>query len=158
MLADGAAHDHVRAMTWRRSATLALAAAAMLATSVSPQLHAQGVAPATVLSGRCQYPDRVARFRQETSLILCDTVSISQEGDSATLDFSQRSWGSMMRFAGDMRDNRMTISRVFFRDGSSTAASGTCETFHSNGELSAVACLARTGTRSWAANFIRSRV
>ncbi|RDE07064.1 hypothetical protein DVW87_05250 [Sphingomonas aracearum] len=111
-----------------------------------------------VLSGRCQYSDRVARFRHETALILCDTVSISREQGAATIDFAQRSWGSMARFSGDMAGDRMTVSRVTLRNGASFAATGTCETFRTNRALSTVSCLARAGSRSWAANFLRSRL
>jgi hypothetical protein len=54
----------------------------------------------TAIDGRCQYPDRVAKYRNETALMLCDTLTINRSATSTTLDFSQRSWGSMARFTG----------------------------------------------------------
>lgn len=113
----------------------------------------------TVIDGRCQYPDQVARYRNETVLILCDTVKIGRDANTATLDFTQRSWGSMAQFTGDMAGNRMTVSRITLRDGQSIAATGTCEIFHGNdGRLSVISCLAKAGSRSIAANFVPSRV
>lgn len=141
-----------------RSATLTIAATAMIATTAPPRLHAQESTATRVISGRCEYPDRVARYRHETVLVMCDTVSISRRGGQATFNFSQRSWGSMIQFTGDISDNRMTVRRVSLRDGSSIAATGTCEIFNTSGQLSTVGCLARNGTRSWAANFTRSRI
>lgn len=130
----------------------------MLATTAPARLRAQESTAARVISGRCEYLERVARHRRETVLALCDTVSISRRGEQATFNFSRRSWGSVIQFTGDMSDDRMTVRRVSFRDGGSIAATGTCEIFSTNGELSIVSCLARNGTRSWAANFTRSRI
>ena len=89
---------------------------------------------------------------------MCDTVSISRRGEQATFNFSQGSWGSMIQFTGDISNDRMTVRRLSLRDGRSIAATGTCEIFDTGGELSTIGCLARNGTRSWAANFTRSRI
>jgi len=113
----------------------------------------------TVIEGRCQYPARVAKYRNETTLILCDTVTISRSTAGATLDFSQRSWGSMARFTGAMGGDKMTISHVTLRDGRRIAAAGMCEIFHRNdGKVSVISCLAKAGPRSVAANFKPSRL
>jgi hypothetical protein len=113
----------------------------------------------TVISGRCQYPDRVARYRNETALILCDTVTIGRSTTIATFDFTQRSWGSMARFTGEMPGDKMTLSQITLRDGRPVAATGTCEIFHQNdGRLSLISCLVKAGSRSIAANFVPSRL
>lgn len=134
-----------------------MAAAAALLVPPAP-LSAQAE-PKAVLSGRCQYPERAAQYRNETALILCDTASIERGSATATLDFSQRNWGSMAQFSGAMAGDRMTVSRVALRNGRSLAASGTCQIFYRDGgDISAISCLAKAGSRSIAANFAPSRL
>jgi hypothetical protein len=111
------------------------------------------------VSGRCAYPEKAARYAAETTLILCDTISIQRSAAQSTFDFRQRSWGSMARFSGPVSGERMTVSSLALRDGKVRAATGTCQVFYrSDGKLSAISCLARAGTRSIAANFIPSRL
>ena len=127
-------------------------AAAPLLVFPAP-LNAQAERKA-VISGRCQYSDRVAQYPNETALILCDTVSIDRGSATATLNFSQRSWGSTAQFSGGMSGKRMTVSRVALRDDGAVAATGTCEIFYrEEGHISAISCLAKAGSRSIAANF-----
>jgi hypothetical protein len=145
-------------MSRRRLAALPLAAITMLTIGAPMPLHAQTGAR-TELSGRCEYSDRVARFRHETALIVCDTASIERNEASATFDFRQRSWGSMARFSGPMEGNTMAVARVTLRDGRSVAATGTCEiVYRDNGQILTISCLARAGSRSVAANFVPSRL
>ena len=112
---------------------------------------------ATTLRGQCQYSEAVARFRDETSLVLCDSLAIDRGGDAATFGFSRGSWGSMLSFSGEMSGQRMTVSSVRLRSGRAVSATGTCEIFHIDGRPSMVACLARAGSRRYAANFRPSR-
>ncbi|MFN3474746.1 MAG: hypothetical protein ACK4ZW_11960 [Blastomonas sp.] len=115
--------------------------------------------PKTVIDGRCQYPEPVAQYRNETTLILCDTVKIDRSETITTLAFTRRSWGAMARFAGDMPGNKMTVSQITLRNGRSVAAKGTCEIFYRrDGSLAVISCLAKAGSRSIAANFIPSRI
>jgi hypothetical protein len=88
-------------MSGMKSAVSAMPAMAIFALVVSTPLRAEDERR-TVISGRCQYPDRVARYRNETTLILCDTVTIGRSTAAATLDFTQRNGGSMAGFTGDM--------------------------------------------------------
>jgi hypothetical protein len=132
-------------------------AAALLLVFPAP-LIAQAE-PKALITGRCQYSDRIAQYRHETTLILCDTASIDRESTTATLDFSQRSWGSTARFSSVMADDQMTVSHLTLRNGSALAASGTCQIFyHDNGHVSAISCLAKAGSRSVAANFVPSHL
>lgn len=95
----------------------------------------------------------------EIILILCDRVTLDRTTQNATFDFTQRSWGSMAQFAGDMLGDQMTVSQITLRDGSKVAANGACEIFHRNdGKISAISCLAKAGPRTIAANFIPSRL
>lgn len=99
----------------------------------------------------------MARYRQQTVLVLCDTATISRSAATATLDFGQRSWGSMAQFTGDMAGDDMAVAQVALRDGRFVPATGTCRIFHrQDGKLSAIRCLAKAGSRSVAANFIPS--
>src|SRR3954452_24012625 len=100
------------------------------------------------LRGRCQYPEAVARFRAETTLVLCDALAIQGEGAGMTFDFSQRGLGSMIRFEGERSGVRMTVAHVSVRHQAPVAATGSCEIFHRGEEVSVVTCLARIGART----------
>jgi len=126
---------------------------AMFALAVSVPLCAEEEQK-TVIDGRSQYPDQVARYRNETALIICDKAMIDRSSKIATLDFTQRSWGSMAEFTGDMPGDKMTISQITLRNGRTIAATGTCKIFHQNDfRLSVISCLAKAGSRSIVANF-----
>ena len=131
---------------------------AMLLAVLASQAALDGEAGTTHLSGRCQYPDTVARFRQEASLALCNSLAIDRGVETATFDFSQRSWGSMLRFTGAMSGQRMAVNSVRLRSGSSVEATGTCEIFYSSKKISVVTCLAKAGSKTFAANFVPSRL
>lgn len=136
----------------------AICATAIAAIAVGVPLHAED-ARKTVIAGRCEYSDQVARYRDETTLVLCDTLKIDRSTTLTTLDFSRRSWGSMARFTGDMSGDRMTVSRITLRNGRDIAATGTCQIYYrSDGSLSVISCLAKAGSRPIAANFVPSRV
>lgn len=47
----------------------------MLALAAPVPLYAEDE-QTTVMGGRCQYSDRVTEYRNETTLILCDTATI----------------------------------------------------------------------------------
>mgnify|MGYP001347674817 CR=1 FL=1 len=65
----------------------------------------------------------------------------------------------MARFSGTLAGDRMTVSRVILRDGRALAASGTCQiSYHNDGRISTISCLAKAGSRSVAANFVPSRL
>jgi len=140
------------------SMTLPIRAIALFALAAAAPLCAQD-AGKTSIDGRCQYPEKVVKNRNETVLILCDTVEIDRGSASATLDFAQRSWGSMARFTGSMSSDTMAISQVTLRDGRRLSATGTCRMHRrKDGELAVISCLAKAGARTFAANFVPSRV
>ena len=141
-----------------RRISAAVGVTAMVGFAVAAPIRAQ-VDQKTVIGGRCQYSEPVARYRHETTLILCDTATVSRDAGSATLDFAQRSWGSMAQFTGVMAGNRLAVSRISLRGGTSVGATGTCEIFRrEDGKLSLISCLAKAGSRSIAANFVPSRL
>lgn len=110
------------------------------------------------LRGQCQYSDAVTRFRDETSLVLCNTLAIDRRGEVATFDFGQRSWGSMIRFSGEMSGRRLTVRNLRLRTGISVPATGTCEIFYKGENVSVVSCFAKAGPKSYATNFVPSRL
>jgi hypothetical protein len=147
---------HVRMMTGK--IVMTATAIAMVALAASTPLMAEDDQKAAI-NGRCEYPERVARFRDDTTLIPCNTVTIERNATTATLDFKQRSWGTMARFTGDMPGERMTVAQITLRDGRRLAATGSCEIFQGgDGRLSVIACLAKAGSRSVAVNFVPSRL
>jgi hypothetical protein len=133
-------------------------AAVSICSFISPAPLFAQTEQQTTMSGHCQYSDEVARYHHETTLILCDTASINRAGGSVTLDFSQRSWGSMAQFTGDMAGDEMAVSRMILRDGKSVPAKGTCKIFYIDGKISVISCLAKAGSRSVTANFVPSRL
>ena len=108
------------------------------------------------LSGRCQYPEAMARYSQEASLIACNRLVIDRA--ESTFDFGQRSWGSTLRLAGEISGDRMTVTRVYPRHRDSADATGTCDILYRDGTISGVSCLARAGSKTYVANFVRSRL
>lgn len=149
---------HRRSMSRIKLAASPMPAMVMFALVASAPLRAENQQK-TVMDGRCEYSDRVARHHNETTLILCDKVTIGRSAAIATLDFVQRSWGSMAQFTGEMPGHKMTIFQITLRDRGPIAATGTCEIFHQNdGRLSVISCLAKAGSRSIAASFIPSRL
>ncbi|WP_439469267.1 hypothetical protein [Blastomonas fulva] len=140
------------------SMTLPIRAIALFALAAAAPLCAQD-SRKTSIDGRCQYPEKVVKNRNETVLILCDMVEIDQGSARATLDFAQRSCGSMARFTGSMSSDTMAISQVTLRDGRRLSATGTCRMHRrKDGELAVISCLAKAGARTFAANFVPSRV
>jgi hypothetical protein len=125
-------------------------------TGLLAVLAASSGADPIEFSGRCTYPDAMARFSQEASLVLCDTLRIDRS--AATFDFRQRSWGSMLRFSGEISGDRMKVTRVHPHRRESAEAEGTCDILYREGEVSGVSCLARAGSKTYVANFVRSRL
>lgn len=110
------------------------------------------------LDGRCEYPESARQYQHETVLAICSRLTISREGDDSAFTFGPRSLGPTMKFAGQMNGNRMEVHQLTLRNGDTKAAEGTCEIFYANGEVSVVGCLAKAGARTYAANFMKSRL
>jgi len=127
----------------------------MIATLLILLVWQDGTGPIN-LRGQCQYSDAVTRFRDETSLVLCNTLAIDRREEIATFDFGQRSWGSMISFSGEISGRRMTVRNLRLRVGNSVPATGTCEIFYKGEKVSVVSCFAKAGSRSYATNFVPS--
>lgn len=118
---------------------------------------ADAVPDAIVPRGRCRYSQTILSRAEGTVLVTCDKLDIDRATAGATFDFSQKSWGSMLKFHGDMSGERMTVKRVTLRNGTSAKATGTCEIFRSGGRLSKISCLADAKGQTYVANFVPTR-
>jgi hypothetical protein len=130
----------------------------LLAVSFAGAANASEAPRSVEMAGRCAYPPAAAKYRFDTAFALCDALTIESRGASAVFDFRQKSWGSSVRFSGAMTGSRMTVRRVAFRSGDWAEATGTCEVFYRSGTRSVVTCFAKAGARSYAANFVVSRL
>jgi hypothetical protein len=108
------------------------------------------------LNGRCYYPDAAAQYSHEAAFVSCNSLVIYRE--ESAFDFKQRSWGSMLRFVGEISGDRMKVTRVYPRHRDSAEAAGTCDILYRDGSISGVSCLARAGSKTYVANFVRSRL
>ncbi|KQM64986.1 hypothetical protein ASE75_07975 [Sphingomonas sp. Leaf17] len=143
-----------------RSARPILAAAVIATISVVlPAGLSAAATTSAAIPGRCAYAEPLVRSRQQTVLVLCDSVTIDRDDTLAIIDFRQRSWGSKARITGEVADDRLSTSSAAIAGRSPVAASGTCRMDHrSDGRLSGVRCLLKTGSRWYAASFIASRL
>jgi hypothetical protein len=133
--------------------TLALALAALSPTS---GLAREGTeAPSISLQGRCDYGDKVTPYADGSNgFTWCDSVVIAQDGEQTSFDFRRESWGSMVRYEGELSGDTMRITRVHVRDRPAEAARGQCIIYRANGRISTVTCVANARQLAWAANFI----
>jgi len=131
----------------------------VLLAAMASQIFPTGTQGPIPLEGRCIYPPEVAEKRDGAVLALCDrlTLEIGQEG--ADFDFAQASWGSMLRFSGERSGERaFAVRRLRSRNGEWRDANGTCELFYRDDTVSTVACYAVARGRTYAANFVVSRL
>lgn len=110
--------------------------------------------PAGEYRGQCLYPEAVRERAAGDELVTCNEASV----DSGGVTFGQRSWGMRMRFAGTFEGDRLTVESVTFRNGTSHHARGLCQLFYVDQEVSTIACTAVARGRSYAANFVVSRI
>ncbi|MCJ2185435.1 hypothetical protein [Novosphingobium beihaiensis] len=129
---------------------MALAASMGGGTDTAGDLH---------LQGRCAYNAVVRAQRGDTVLVTCDTVDIDLSADAGSVVYSRRSWDvTMLRVEGEWEGDSMTVRHMVLRNGTSDDAKGMCRIFRREGRVSVVSCLAKMGTRSYAANFETSRI
>ncbi|MGE3690354.1 MAG: hypothetical protein AB7F98_03120 [Novosphingobium sp.] len=132
---------------------------AIILSSLIWQAADGGLSDGTRLPGNCSYPPAVLEIRDGTAFASCNALQIDRDGTKGTsLDFRQRSWGSTMRFTGDMAGDEMRVHRVRLRSGVEVAVSGTCRIEYVRGQVSVVSCLASARGRTYAANFVVSRI
>lgn len=129
----------------------------MLFTTLTLLLAQFGNAPEVTgrIDGQCLYPEAVQERAQGTMLVTCSEVVV-EEG---VIAFGLRGWETQVRFEGAFNGDRLTVHQVVTRHGDRVEeARGLCQLYYSNDELSTIACTAVAGSRSYAANFIVSRI
>lgn len=111
------------------------------------------------LRGSCLYKPEVLRYANETTLIMCDEVSI-QHGEIATFSFVLQSVATMASFEGKMTGDKMAVTTATLRDGVPRRASGNCQIFYRlDGTVNIISCLAQPkGVLPIAVNFVLSGI
>lgn len=109
------------------------------------------------LHGECTYANRYQAVLQQPNhaVALCDAVTVDR-GDHGAIQFTMGdpgSGGSWYRFDGHFSDDRMTVTRVQIHGKDPVAASGHCQVFERDGEISLVTCIARGGPLTYVGNF-----
>ncbi len=104
--------------------------------------------------GHCQYPPALAERAAGTALITCTRLTVDDGG----IAFGLRGWETEVRFEGAFDGERLTVERIVTRHRGAEDARGLCQLYYANEDLSTVACTAVAGPRSYAANFIVSRI
>ena len=123
-------------------------------------LALQGAASASPIDGQCRYgPELTERARQTgTVLTTCNTFAETSDGAASTFVFGRRSWSPVLHVTGTMKGSRMEVTQLRLRSGDAAPASGDCEKFYRDGEVSRVACLVRSKGIYHTVNFVRTRI
>ena len=105
--------------------------------------------------GQCLYPDAVLERAQDTTLVTCGEVDVAPD----SLTFALRGWEPSIRFHGEWDGDRLTVTHIARRGrDEAEEARGLCQLYFANDKLSTIACTAVAGGRSYAANFVVSRI
>jgi hypothetical protein len=126
------------------TASIAAAAAVPVSAEELPQIG----------EGQCFYADRYAPLLAEGVFFVdCDSVRIERAGDDIVFRFLD----TRRKFAVDFRTQpdgeRWKILEARQQDRRWRAASGVCELFRRDGEISVVTCVTMRGVFRYAANF-----
>ena len=140
------------------------AAALLLAFPVGSQSLKTPEIKAGTLKGNCQYNANAFRLLDGTNgFANCNGLVIKRNGNKASFDFRRGSWGSMVRYDGDLSGDVMTIDHIKLRGKQLQAAEGTCtvywhEQFGDGMRVSTVTCVAKVAQMTYVANFMVSRI
>lgn len=112
-------------------------------------------APAASYDGQCMYPPGLGEPQPGEVRVTCSRVILAENA----VDFVDRAWNRrMLRFSGQWEGDRLTVSSVTARSGSTVEARGLCRTFRADEQVSVIACTAVSGSRTWIGNFKVSRL
>lgn len=117
------------------------------------QLAASAPSAATY-DGQCLYPETVRERAVGTVLATCNRAVVVQGG----VAFVTRGTSQQMQFRGTWEGDRLTVESVVLRGRSPANARGLCQLYEANDRTSTIACTAVAGSRSYAANFVVSRI
>lgn len=156
--APGRKGNHV-IVTTKPALIIAVAAACAAATG-APSLAqgSSGDVVTTELDGRCDYRRAAAKVGPGTGFAPCNSVVITRSGSNSVIDYRRSLGGSEFRYEGTLSGNTMTIARLIIQDREPMTASGECTIFHKGQQISTVTCVAKAGWKTFAANFVTSRI
>jgi hypothetical protein len=112
----------------------------------------------THFEGRCDYRREAANVGPDTGFAECNSVTIIRDGTNSVIDFRRTIAGSEFRYEGALSGDTMTIRRLRIRGRAPRNATGECTIFHRNDRISTVTCVAKVGWKTFAANFVTSRL
>ncbi|WP_346034154.1 hypothetical protein [Erythrobacter westpacificensis] len=136
-----------------------LIVALAVAGPISASAAGEAVAPRTIeLQGRCDYRSAAESVGPDTGFAVCNSVAITRNGDSSAIDFRRSLGGSEFRYEGALSGDSMTIARLRIKGRVAQDADGECTIFRRGEKISTVTCVARSGWKTFAANFVASRI
>lgn len=134
--------------------SVAMASQASLAGGGDERAGSQSV----TLKGQCEYRRGAEQVGPGTGFAACRSVVITRNGSDSVIDFRRSLGGSEFRYEGTLSGDTMTIESLQIRGRAAQAASGECTIFHRGDGISTVTCIAKVGWKTYAANFVPSRI
>ena len=138
-----------------------LLAALAVAAPIGASAAGDASAPRTIeLQGRCDYRRAAESVGPDTGFAVCNsvTVTITGNGDNSAIDFRRSLGGSEFRYEGALSGNTMRIAQLRIRGREALDARGECTIFRRGEKISTVTCVAKSGWKTFAANFVTSRI
>jgi hypothetical protein len=139
-------------VTLKAALTIAALAAATGAAADRPE------ASTVHLEGRCDYRPAAANVGPDTGFAACDSVTIVRDGANSAIDFEGAIPSAAFRYEGVLSGDTMIIHRLRIGDRAPQDATGKCTVFHRDDRISTVTCVAKAGRKTFAANFVTSRI
>jgi len=141
------------------SALLALSGAAIASIGATAAIGAADEGTTIELRGQCDYRDDVVeKALPGTGFAPCRSVRIERSGGASVIDFRNSLGGSEFRYDGPWTGDGMTIARLSFNGRAPKDASGDCRIYRNGGTISTVTCVAKIDWKTFAANFVASRI
>ena len=141
------------------SALIALLGSAIASMGATAAIGAADQDTIIELRGRCDYRDDVIKKALPgTGFAPCRSVRIEQNGAASVIDFRNSLGGSEFRYEGTWTGDGMAITRLSFNGRAPQDASGDCRIYRNAGDISTVSCVAKIDWKTFAANFVASRV
>ena len=141
------------------SVLITFVGSAALSTAASASASLPNEATTIELRGRCDYRPEVREGASPgTGFALCSSIRIQQNGSDSVIDFRQSLGGSEFRYEGTWTGDGMAIAQLSIKGRPPKDANGDCTIFRNAGKISAVTCVAKIDWKTFAANFVASRI
>ncbi|MEM1133379.1 MAG: hypothetical protein AAGH53_10605 [Pseudomonadota bacterium] len=122
-------------------------------------ISAQTGPQVTTLQGQCEYGSRYAPLMRQggNAFAICTSVTIVRSGAQSQIIFQDSNRDIRVSYEGALSGNKMTVRHFRVSSNPLEKAEGSCEIYWSNRSISTVACVARAGPTTHAANFVPRR-